>query len=210
MGKAFSIHGLWKSYPDFTLGPLDLDLEFGTILGFIGPNGAGKTTTIHCLAGLLLPDNSAIEVCGQPQLQDDPCWKHNIGFVGEERPFFEEWSGHQNLEFLGPLYREWDQDLVNRLVERLDLDTTKPVQDLSKGNRVKLALTAALAHCPRLLLFDEPTEGLDPVVRVEALNILRGIRRKRRIGRCSMQPMFSLTSPGSSMNWSSFVMATCS
>jgi ABC-2 type transport system ATP-binding protein len=173
MSKAFSIQGLWKSYSDFNLGPVDLDLEYGTILGFIGPNGAGKTTTIHCLAGLLVPDNADIEICGQPQSADDPCWKQKIGFVGEKRPFFEEWSGHRNLAILAPLYREWDQDLVNRLVERLDFDPMKPVQELSKGNRVKLALTATLAHRPRLLLFDEPTEGLDPVVRIEALNILR-------------------------------------
>jgi len=173
MSLAFSIDGLWKSYSDFTLGPVDLELEFGTILGFIGPNGAGKTTTIHCLAGLLVPDNAEIEICGQPQSSDDPCWKQKIGFIGEARPFFEEWNGQQNLDFLAPLYRDWDQDLISRLVERLGLDLMKPVQDLSKGNRVKLALTAALAHRPRLLLFDEPTEGLDPVVRIEALNILR-------------------------------------
>ncbi len=173
MSAAFSVSGLVKRYGDFTLGPLDLVLERGTVLGFIGPNGAGKTTTIHCLAGLVHPDAGSITIGDLPPEHWDPHWKQLVGFLGEERPFYENWTGSRNLAFLHSFYHRWDADLIAHLADRLGLDLEKPVRDLSKGNRVKLGLVAALAHLPQILLFDEPTEGLDPVVRIEALDVIR-------------------------------------
>jgi len=173
MSTAFTVSELVKRYDDFTLGPLDLTLERGTVLGFIGPNGAGKTTTIHCLAGLIRPEAGRITIGDLSPAHYDPFWKQLVGFLGEERPFYEKWTGAQNLGFLETCYHVWDGILVDRLAERLDLDLERTVRDLSKGNRVKLGLVAALAHAPHLLLFDEPTEGLDPVVRIEALDVIR-------------------------------------
>jgi len=173
MDTAFTVNGLVKFYTDFTLGPLDMELEPGIVLGFVGPNGAGKTTTINCLGGLVQPDGGEVAVCGFSQDRENPSWKQSIGFMGEERPFFENWSGDQNLKFISKFYTEWNDPLTLELARRLELDLEKEVRDLSKGNRVKLGLVAALAHSPKLLLFDEPTEGLDPLVRTESLDVIR-------------------------------------
>lgn len=167
-----NIHGLNKNYGDFQLGPLDLELEAGRVLAFIGPNGSGKTTTLHSVMNLLRPDEGQIEVCGRVNRPDDPRWKHDIGFVGEVQGFFQRWSVERNLEFVGSFYERWDMAHATALARRFDLPMHKPVQALSRGNRTKLSLVAALAHRPRLLLLDEPTEGLDPVVRAEVLDAL--------------------------------------
>src|SRR5262245_13536972 len=172
MTAAFSIRGLVKKYPEFQLGPLELDLEPGTVLGYIGPNGSGKTTTIHCLVGLIKSDDGEIQICGNPQRSSEPAWKADIGYVGDEQVFYEYWSGERNLEFLSTFYPTWSTPRASELAKRFDLPLKKPVRELSKGNRVKLALVAALSRSPRLLLLDEPTSGLDPVVRAEFLDVL--------------------------------------
>jgi ABC-2 type transport system ATP-binding protein len=172
MAKAFQLFGTVKRYPDFTLGPLDFDLDPGTVLGFIGPNGAGKTTTLHCLTGLVRADGGRIEIFGRENDLSKPAWKHDIGYVGDEHVFYERWSGAKNLKFVSQFYPAWSDNLATKLARRFDLPLEKPARELSKGNRVKLSLVAALAHSPRLLLFDEPTSGLDPVVRDEALDVL--------------------------------------
>jgi len=173
MTAALKVSTLMKSFPGFKLGPLDLELESGTVLGLLGPNGAGKSTTIHLIAGLLLPERGTVEVAGLPQQVRKPEWKLPIGFLGEERPFYESWTGLENLGFLAGFYPDWDRRLAAALAKQLDLDLEKPVRDLSRGSRVKLGLVAALAHRPRILLFDEPTDGLDPVVRSTALDLMR-------------------------------------
>jgi len=172
MTAAFSVRDLVKTYPDFQLGPLNLDLEPGTVLGFIGPNGSGKTTTMHCLVGLIKANRGTIQICGQPAHPAEPNWKMDIGYVGEEHAFYEVWSGEKNLQFLSQFYPAWSAEKAESLAKRFNLPLMKPVKQLSKGNRAKLALVAALAQSPRLLLLDEPTSGLDPVVRSEFLDAL--------------------------------------
>ena len=172
MEKAFNLTGVVKRYPEFTLGPLDLDLEPGTVLGYIGPNGSGKTTTLQCISGLLRADAGNIEVFGRPNDLRDPEWKTNIGYVGDVHAFYEDWSARRNLEFLAGFYPNWSPSRAATLATRFELPLDKKARALSTGNRVKLSLVAALAHSPRLLLFDEPTSGLDPVVRAEVLDVL--------------------------------------
>ncbi len=169
---AFSLHGLGKSYDDFTLGPLDLELEPGTVLALVGPNGAGKTTTINCLAGLLRPDAGRALVFGRRVDPAAASWKEDVGYVGEEQGFYEKLSAAENLDLIARFYPSWSAERARRLAERLELPLAKKVRHLSAGNRAKLALVAALAHGPRLLLLDEPTSGLDPVVRSEVLDVL--------------------------------------
>lgn len=172
MQKAFQYKNVIKTFPEFKLGPLNLDLEPGTVLGFVGPNGAGKTTTIQCLVGLLRPDAGEMEVFGQSNDLNRPEWKRNIGYVGDIQVFYERWTGQQNLDFLAQFYPYWSDERVQELAKRFNLPLHKRAKDLSTGNRVKLSLVAALAHSPRLLLLDEPTSGIDPVVRTEVLDVL--------------------------------------
>lgn len=170
--QAFRIDKLVKHYPDFTLGELTLDLAPGTVLGYIGPNGSGKSTTMHCLMRLITYEAGAVEIFGRANDPDAPAWKHDIGYVGDVQVFYENWSAGQNLHFLSKFYPNWSAQRVKELTARFNLPLGKKAKALSTGNRVKLALVAALAHNPRLLLLDEPTSGLDPVVRAEVLDVL--------------------------------------
>jgi ABC-2 type transport system ATP-binding protein len=172
MTNAFAIRNLIKTYPDFTLGPLNLDLAPGTVLGYVGPNGSGKSTTMHCLVGLVKADAGEMHVFSRPNDPNQPEWKLDIGYVGDIHVFYENWSGEKNLKFLAQFYPNWSDKLVIDLARRFNLSLNKKAKELSGGNRVKLALIAALAHSPKLLLLDEPTSGLDPVVRAEVLDVL--------------------------------------
>lgn len=170
--SAACLTGLTKRFPGFQLGPLDVDLEPGTVLALIGPNGAGKTTTLNCMAGLMIPDEGGTEVFGIPVHPAHSKFRREVGYVGEENGFFQRWTAKRNLEFMAEMMSGWSHDRARKLVERFALPLDKPVNKLSRGNRTKLALVAALAHGPRLLLLDEPTAGLDPVVRAEVLDVL--------------------------------------
>jgi ABC-2 type transport system ATP-binding protein len=169
---AFTLRGVERRYRGFTLGPLDLTLEPGTVLGFIGPNGAGKTTTLSCIAGLTRPDAGTVDVFGRPADPLVGSWKADVGVVGETHGFYLNRTAAENLRFLSRFYPEWSEERVSRLAGRLRLPLDKKVRHLSRGQVAKLALVAALGHSPRLLLLDEPTAGLDPVVRSEVLDVL--------------------------------------
>ncbi len=172
MEKAFQYKDVIKTFPGFKLGPLNLELEPGTVLGLIGPNGAGKTTSIQCLVGLLRADSGEMRVFGRPNDMGKPEWKLDIGYVGDVHVFYERWTGRQNLRFLSRFYPNWSDDKVAELARRFQLPLDKRAKDLSTGNRVKLSLVSVLARSPRLLLLDEPTSGIDPVVRTEVLDVL--------------------------------------
>ncbi|HEX9654556.1 MAG TPA: ABC transporter ATP-binding protein [bacterium] len=172
MSQAFKLSNLEKRFPGFQLGPLNLALEPGTVLGYIGPNGSGKTTTMHCMMGLVKSDSGEASIFDLPNDMNRPEWKFEVGYVGDIHVFYENWSGEKNLKFLSQFYPKWSDRRVAELVRRFDVPLQKKAKELSGGNRVKLALIAALAHSPRLLLLDEPTSGLDPVVRSEVLDVL--------------------------------------
>lgn len=172
MTKAMNIKDLVKRYAGFQLGPLSLELEPGTVLGYIGPNASGKTTTFHCITGLERADGGRVEFFEKVNDPEKPDWKLDIGYVGDRHTFFEGWTGEKNLAFRAQFYPSWSHELARNLARRFNLPLDKKAKDLSTGNRVKLSLVSALAHSPRLLLLDEPTTGLDPVVRKEVLDAL--------------------------------------
>ncbi|MBN2009760.1 ABC transporter ATP-binding protein [candidate division KSB1 bacterium] len=172
MTHAFEMINVEKSYADFHLGPLNLHLEPGTVLGYIGPNGSGKTTTMHCLVGLVKAEAGEMRIHGQPNDPNKTEWKLNIGYVGDQHVFYENWSAAKNLKFLSQFYPDWSNDLMLNLVKRFKLPMDKKAKALSSGNRVKLSVISALSHSPKVLLLDEPTAGLDPVVRAELLDVL--------------------------------------
>ncbi len=171
-GAAVRLEGVVKRYPGFQLGPLDLVVEPGTVIALIGPNGAGKTTTLNCIAGLLVPDEGEVSVYGRDTDPNRPAYRADLGYVGEESGFFKRWSVRRNFEFLAGFVPSWSLQRSQELAERLALPLDQRVAALSRGNLTKLSLVAAVAHGPRLLLLDEPTAGLDPVVRAEVLDLL--------------------------------------
>ncbi len=172
MKNAFKITELTKSFTEFQLGPINLELEPGRVMGYIGPNGSGKTTTMHCMVGLVKPDAGEVEIFGKQNDPNKPDWKLDIGYVGDKHVFYENWSGQKNLEFLQQFYPNWDEQFAGELIKRFEIPINKKAKELSSGNRVKLSLIGALTHRPKLLILDEPTSGLDPVVRTELLDIL--------------------------------------
>jgi ABC-2 type transport system ATP-binding protein len=172
MNKAFEISGLVKYFSDFKLGPLNLDLEPGTVLGYVGPNGSGKTTTMHCMVGLLKSESGNIDIFGRKNDPNKSAWKYDIGYVGDKHVFYENWTGERNLKFLSQFYPNWSDSYADDLAKRFGIPLNKRAKELSGGNRVKLSLIGALAHYPKLLILDEPTSGLDPLVRTEFLDVL--------------------------------------
>ena len=170
--SAFQIRGLEKRYPGFRLGPLDLNLERGRVLGFVGPNGSGKSTTLKCMVGTVKPEAGTVSVLGSPAVDRQPEWRQDIGVVGEQVGFFQRWTVARNLKFVSRFSPRYSQDRARELMERLELQPEKRVGDLSRGGLAKMALVVALVHSPRLLLLDEPTASLDPVVRAEVLDLL--------------------------------------
>lgn len=170
--KAFKLNKMVKKFPGFQLGPLNLDLSPGVVMGYIGANGAGKTTTMHCMTGLIKQDSGDIEIFDKTANPYHTDWKHDIGYVGDRHVFFEKWSGEKNLNFISRFYPHWSDEKAIELVKRFRFPLEKRAKDLSSGNRVKLSLISALAHSPRLLILDEPTSGLDPIIRSELLDEL--------------------------------------
>jgi len=170
--SALSLKGLVKIYPEFTLGPIDTEIAPGTVVGLVGPNSSGKTTTINSIAGLIKYEKGEVRIFGRLNRLNDPKWKFDIGFVGDRHVFYEGWSCRRNLKFLSGFYPSWSWETAEKLAKRFDLNLKKLARTLSTGNRAKLALIGVLAPKPRLLLLDEPTAGLDPVVRSEFLDVL--------------------------------------
>jgi len=172
MNKAFELTELTKIFPEFKLGPINLDLEPGKVLGYVGPNGSGKTTTMHCLVGLVKSDSGRAEIFGKENDPNKVDWKFDIGYVGDKHVFYENWSGEKNLNFISQFYPNWSEKMARDLIKRFELPIEKRAKDLSTGNRVKLSLVQVLSRFPKLLILDEPTAGLDPVVRTELLDVL--------------------------------------
>lgn len=170
---AIRTEGLTKRFgPVLALDRLDLVVERGEVFGFLGPNGAGKTTTIRLLLRLLRPSAGRAWVMGVPV--GDVARAHpHLGYVAGDVALWPQLTGWEVLRLLGNLTGGVDEAYRDALLERLGLDPTRRIRTLSKGNRQKVALVAALMHRPDVLLLDEPTSGLDPLVKAEFAQIVR-------------------------------------
>jgi ABC-2 type transport system ATP-binding protein len=172
---AILIEGLEKSYGSFkALYGVDLEVRQGEILGFLGPNGAGKTTTIRCILDQIRPEKGSIRVFGiNPQAQ--PTKVHQLtGYLPGELRLEDSFRVDQQLRYFSQLrgnQLEWSY--VEDLSERLKLDLNRKIKNLSSGNKQKVGVVQAVMHKPELLLLDEPTAGLDPLMQQEVYRLLR-------------------------------------
>lgn len=170
--NAIETKKLTKTYPGFVLDKLDLTLPAGTILGLIGENGAGKSTTIKILLGMTGADSGSYAFLGQsaPDLED-------IGVVLDEPGFPLCLNAVQIGKIMADLYKRWDTPLYRQYLTRFNLPEKKRYRDFSRGMKMKLAIAVALSHRPKLLILDEATNGLDPMVRDEILDIFNEFTR---------------------------------
>ena len=171
MENAIEVRGLCKTFAkkDFSLRDLDLTVPKGSIVGLIGENGAGKTTTLKCILGILHRDAGEIRLLdGAP----GAAAVSQIGVVFEDAYFPATLTTRQIERILQGMYKQgWDSARFQELCRQFQLTEDKMVKDFSRGMRMKLSLASALAHHPRLLILDEATSGLDPVVRSEILDM---------------------------------------
>ena len=177
--NAIELSHVNKSFGDFAIQDLNLAVPSGTICGLVGENGAGKSTTIRLLMGALRPDSGSASVLGtdvfSPEFRDV---KEDIGVVLDEAYFPESLNALQVGKIMAATYRRWDQNLYDGYLKRFDLPLSKQFKDYSRGMRMKLAIAVALSHQPKLLVLDEATAGLDPIVRDEVLDIFNEFTRE--------------------------------
>ena len=169
--NAIELKGVTKKFSDFTLGPIDLEIPTGSIVGYIGQNGAGKSTTLKLILGLLTADAGEITVLGEKNPKDAYV-KDRLGVVFDDLHVPEEMTVTDIEAFCRRVYMAWDRDEFMNHIARFALPKKKAVKDFSRGMRMKLSLAIALSHGAELLLLDEATSGLDPIVRDEILDEL--------------------------------------
>ena len=172
--NALELRHVSRRLGDFELRDVNLTLPKGCILGLVGENGAGKSTTIHLLTGELRPDSGTVSVLdAEPGGPDFRAVKERLGVVLDDAWFPEILNARQVGTMMAMTYESWDAELYESYLARFALPREKNFKDYSRGMRMKLAIAAALAHRPEVLLLDEATAGLDPIVRDEVLEIFR-------------------------------------
>lgn len=172
MENSIEIRDLTCRYPSFALEGINLEIPCGTVLGLIGENGAGKSTLIKAVLGLIRPENGSIAVLGEDSTKLTPALKEDIGVVFDELPFPREMTAKQLDRVLGGIFTSWDSKVFRGYLDRFGLPDGKKFSSFSRGMQMRLSLAAAMSHSPRLLVLDEPTGGLDPVIRSEILDML--------------------------------------
>jgi len=174
--------GLQKNYgPKKILKGIDLEVPEGTVFALLGTNGAGKTTLIRTLLGLIPASGGVIKVLGEEPYKIGSSLRQKIGYVSEEQGLYGWMTVSGIIHFCKSLYQQWDDQLVQKYLDRFKLNPHTRIGTLSKGQTTKLALLLALAPKPELLILDEPMSGLDPLAQHEFLQVIqRDIRPEGR------------------------------
>jgi ABC-2 type transport system ATP-binding protein len=167
--------GLSKTYAGSVRALVDLDLVVGRgeVFGYLGPNGAGKSTTIRLLLGLIRPTSGGAALFGQDAQRDGVAARRGVGYLPGDLRLADRLTGREQLDSLARLRGTVDVKLRDELCERLRVDLDRPIRQLSKGNRQKLGLVQTFMHRPDLVVLDEPTAGLDPLLQEEVRSLLR-------------------------------------
>lgn len=175
--NALEIRGLTKHFADFTLDNLNLILPGGCILGLIGENGAGKSTTIRLILGMLRADSGTVTILGRDSRENPVLTKQDIGVVLDEVGIPECMTAKQVGKVMANVFLRWNAETYQGLLARFSLPENKKFKEFSKGMKMKLGLAVALSHEAKLLILDEATGGLDPVVRDEVVDMLAEFTR---------------------------------
>ncbi|MEO6350365.1 MAG: ABC transporter ATP-binding protein [Candidatus Limnocylindrales bacterium] len=181
MSAAVQTEKLTKSYGQHR-GIVDVDLEVkeGEVFGFLGPNGAGKTTTIRLLLDHIRPSSGTATVFGLSTTADPVAIHRRVGYLPGEFSLYDRLTGAQTIQYFANLRGGVETDYQQALISRLDLDATRRYREYSRGNKQKVALVCALQHRPDLLILDEPTAGLDPLVQQTFFALLQEATREGR------------------------------
>lgn len=170
--NALTVSGLTKKYKEFTLSDISFEVPQGTIVGLIGENGAGKSTTLNAILGVIHRDAGDIFVMEKNIEELEPDTKEQIGVVFDGSNYPEILSPKKINQVMKNIYHSWDEQTYFRLLKQFGLPFDKQIKQFSKGMKMKLAISVALSHHSKLLILDEATSGLDPVIRDDILDML--------------------------------------
>lgn len=170
MDAILQVDNLTKQYSDFKLDHVSFSIPKGTIMGLIGENGAGKSTTINAILDLIKKDDGTVTFWEQ-ELSSSRSLKEDIGVVFDSINFYETLTPVKVGKISQAAYSQWDDHLYNGYLKRFQLPADKEIKTLSKGMKMKLGIAVALSHRPKLLILDEATSGLDPVMRDDILDV---------------------------------------
>ena len=173
MNAILEVQGLSKTYPksDFRLNDVSFYVPSGAIMGFVGENGAGKTTTIGCILNTLVKDGGTAKVFGKEMCDKSTDIRNEIGVVYDSNVFPEHLTAEQISSAMKHIFTSWDTGFFKEQLEKFKLPENKKLNTFSRGMTMKLAIAVALSHHPKLLVLDEATSGLDPIVRDEILDV---------------------------------------
>ena len=173
MENILELQQICKTFPksDFILDKLSFSLPYGAILGFVGENGAGKTTTIGCILNTVRKDSGMVKLFGKEMRDIDTDIREKIGVVYDGDNFPGFWTAKQLSQVMERIYTQWDNALFQKYLEDFHLPVKQKIKNYSRGMTMKLAIAVALSHHPQLLILDEATSGLDPIMRDEMLDV---------------------------------------
>jgi ABC-2 type transport system ATP-binding protein len=157
---------------------LSLEVKEGEVFGFLGPNGAGKTTTIRLLLDFIRPHSGSASIFGLDCQKQGLGIKKDIGYLAGDVRLYDEYSGEYLTKFLASLNGGFHKEWINELTGRFEIDMSRKVSDLSKGNKQKMGVLQALANKPKLLILDEPTSGLDPLMQIEFYKLMKELKKE--------------------------------
>lgn len=173
--NAIELKNVTKHYKDFSIEDLNLNIKKGFVTGFVGRNGAGKSTTIEMIMNLTRPNSGEVKVFGLDMKDNEKVIKNRIGYVDAANDYMENFKLKDIIKYVSRTYTNWDEEACSHYIEKFNLPLNKKLKDFSTGMRAKATIAIALSHNTELFVMDEPTTGLDPVVRREIIDTFREI-----------------------------------
>ncbi|TCK90524.1 ABC-2 type transport system ATP-binding protein [Natranaerovirga hydrolytica] len=171
MNYSLEVENVSKTYSNFKLDNISFAVPKGSIMGFVGENGAGKTTAISCILNTIKKDNGTIKIFGKEMSDNSTDIREDIGVVFDAINFSQYLTAKKLQKVFSGIYKDWDNTFFKNIINKLDIPLNKNIKELSRGMSMKLAIAVALSHHPKLLILDEATSGLDPIIREEILDV---------------------------------------